>query len=291
MTKWKILFLFAILLFTASCNSGKGRKNLIIASKNFTENIVLGNIIAEWVSAKSDIEVELKPNMGSTFVVWQALKSGDIDLYPDYTGTIYQATLKKEKKASADESLRIVQQELKDQYKMKVFNPFGLNNTYALAMLRSRAEELGISKISDLRNHLDLIAGFDSEFMSRSNDGSEPMFAAYGFQPAQPIIQLEIGLRYKAVTEGQADYTDAYSTDAKLKRFDMKVLEDDLSFFPPYYAVIVANQDALQRFPELEGLLAELEGNIDDAEITAMNYKVEEDKIDPEEVALNFLKS
>ncbi|WGK69894.1 glycine betaine ABC transporter substrate-binding protein [Candidatus Haliotispira prima] len=289
--KWKILSLFSMILLFSSCGGQKGSKTLTIASKNFTENIVLAHIVSELVSGNSDIEVITKPNLGATFLVWEAMQNGDIDIYPDYTGTIYQAHLKKTEKVSAEESLRIAQQEMNDKYQMKVFDPFGLNNTYAIGMLRTRAEELGISKISDLRNHLDLVAGFDSEFISRDTDGSGPMFAAYGFEPEQPIVQLEIGLRYKAIIENQADYTDAFSTDAKLKRFDMVLLEDDLSFFPPYYAVTVARQDALERFPELPGILAKLVGTIDDETMTAMNYDVEEKKIKPKEVAIKFLKS
>ncbi len=297
-TKFCSFILAVVLLITsvsslfAIGNSGQKGRTLTIATKNFTENIVLGHVIAELISAKSDnINVQLKDNLGSTFVVWKALQSGDIDIYPDYTGTIYQAHLKKEKKVSADESLRIVQAEMADKYSMKVFEPFGLNNTYAMAMLRNRAEKLGIGKVSDLAKHPDLIAGFDSEFASRTADGAEPMFEAYGFRPNKPIVQLEIGLRYKAVTEGQADYTDAYTTDAKLKRFDMVILEDDKQFFPPYYAVTVARQDALARFPELEGILSALNGTIADAEITDMNYDVEENRTNPKDVAIKFLKS
>ena len=291
MKKWKILCILAIVLSIISCSSGKGDKKLIVASKNFTENIILSHIIGELVVANSDIEVEMKDNLGSSFVVWQAMRSGDIDIYPDYTGTVYQAYLKREGKASADESLRIVQQEMNDQYQIKVFEPFGFNNTYAIGMLRTLAEELGITKISDLRDHRDLVAGFDGEFISREVDGAAPMFATYGFEPAKPVVQLEVGLRYQAIIEGQANYTDAFSTDAKLKRFDLAILEDDLSFFPPYYGIALLRQDVLERFPELESLLTQLEGRIDDEKMIGMNYDVEENKLKPADVAIKFLKS
>ena len=165
MKKLKVSCFLAMVLIFASCHKD-GRK-LTIASKNFTESIILSYIIAEMVEGNSDIEVDLKLNMISTFVVWQALKSGDIDLYPEYTGTIYQAHLQNTGKLSADETLRVVRQQIKDEYNMKVFDPLGLNNTFAIGMLRSRAEELGIDRISDLRQHLDLIAGFDNEYISR----------------------------------------------------------------------------------------------------------------------------
>ncbi len=291
MIQWKILVLFTAILSIASCNSNQNSRTVTIASKNYTENIILSHILAELVQAKSDIEVDLKPNMGTTSIVWQAFQSGNVDIYPDYTGTIYQAILKKQDKAGQDETLRIVQEAISNEYQGKVFEPFGFNNTYAIAMLRTRAEQLSITKISDLKNHLDLIAGFDSEFIARDSDGAEPMFAAYGFKPEQPMIQLEIGLRYQAIIEEQADYTDAYSTDAKLKRFDMKILEDDLNFFPPYYAVPVVHQKTLERLPELEEIISQLSGRINDSEMTAMNYDVEENRLEPKEVAFKFLKA
>ena len=293
--KAKILFFMALAVFGASAlfaagNSGK-KKTLVVATKNHTESIVLGHIIAEMVRGNSDIEVQLKENMGGTFVVFQAMESGDIDIYPDYTGTIYAANLKKTEKVSAEESLAIVQREMSEKYQMKAFGPYGLNNTYAIGMLRSRAEELGIEKISDLAQHPDLIAGFDSEFMAREVDGAVPMLAAYGFEPANPIVQLEIGLRYAAIVEGEADYTDAYSTDAKLKRFDIKILEDDKAFFPPYYALTVAREDTLQRLPELDGILRRLEGALSDEEALQLNFEYEENKRKPQDVALEFLQS
>ncbi len=289
MERWKALFLLTIVFILASC--GKDSRKLTIASKNFTEGIILSYIIAEMVKGNSDIEVDLKPCMSSSFVVWQALKSGDIDLCPEYTGTIYQAYLKNTGKLSADETLRVVRQQIKDKYNMEVFAPLGLNNTYALCMLRNRAEELEINKISDLREHLDLVAGFDNEFVGRPGDGAEPLFAAYGFRPQQPVLQLDAGLKYKAIMAGHADYTDAYSTDAKIQHFDLRLLEDDGDFFPPYYAVPLAQGDILERFPELDGLLAQLTNIISNEEMIAMNYDVEENKLKPQEVAINFLKS
>ncbi len=289
MKKLKVSCFLAMVLIFASC--GKGGRKLTIASKNFTESIVLSYLIAEMVKGNSDIEVDLKLNMISTFVVWQALKSGDIDLYPEYTGTIYQAHLQNTGKLSADETLRVVRQQIKDKYNMKVFDPLGLNNTFAIGMLRSRAEELGIDNISDLRQHLDLIAGFDNEYISRPGDGAEPLFEAYGFRPRQPLIQLDVGLKYEAIMEGQVDYTDVYATDAKIKRFDMKLLEDDRDFFPPYYAVPLARGDILERFPELDSLLARLANAIGNEEMVAMNYDVEENQVEARTVALNFLKA
>ena len=294
--KAKILFFMALAVFGASVlfaagNSAKKSRTLVVGSLNFTESILWGHMIAEMVRANSDIEVKLKENMGSTFVLFRAMESGAIDVYPDYTGAIYAAHLKKTKKVSAEESLAIVQREMSEKYQMKAFGPYGFNNTYAMGMLRSRAEELGIEKISDLAQYPDLIAGFDSEFVAREVDGAVPMFAAYGFEPANSIVQLEIGLRYTALVEGKVDYTDAYTTDAKLKRFDIKILEDDRAFFPHYYQLTVAREDTLQRLPELDGILRRLEGTANDEESLRLNFEVEENKRKPKDVALEFLQS
>ena len=278
-------------VLVAAGNSGKKSKKLVVATKNHTENILWGHIIAEMIRGNSDIEVELKENMGGTFVVFQAMENGDIEVYPDYTGTIYAANLKKTEKVGAEESLRIVQREMSEKYQMKAFGPYGFNNTYVMGMLRPRAEELGIEKVSDLAKYPDLIAGFDSEFMGREVDGAKPMFAAYGFEPANPVIQLEVGLRYAALVEGKVDYTDAYGTDAKLKRFDIKLLKDDKEFFPPYYQLTVVREDTLERLPELGPILRRLEGSANDEEAQQLNFEYEENKRKAKDVAIEFLKS
>ena len=293
--KAKMLFFIALAIFGASAlaaagNAGK-KKTLVVATKNHTENILWGHVIAEMIRGNSDIEVKMKENMGSTFVVYQAVESGDVEVFPDYTGTIYAAKLKKTEKVSAEELLRIVQREMSEKYQLKAFGAYGFNNTYAMAMLRPRAEELGIETISDLAKHPDLIAGFDSEFMAREIDGAVPMLAAYGFEPANPIVQLEVGLRYAAVIEGEADYTDAYTTDAKLLRFDMKLLEDDREFFPSYYQLTVVREDTLKRLPELEPIFRRLEGIANEEEAMQLNFEYEENQRRPQDVAIEFLKS
>ena len=295
--KTKTLFFIALATFMVNSalvavgNSGKKGKKLVVASKNHTESIVWAHVITEMIRGNSDIEVDLKENMGGTFVVFEAMKSGDIDMYPDYTGTLYSANLKKTERVSEEESLRIIKEEIRDKYQMKVYDPFGYNNEYVIAMLRPRAEELGIEKIADLANHLDLIAGFNSEFLAREVDGPKPMFATYGFKPNKPLVQLEIGLRYAAVLEGKVDYFEAFSTDAKLKRFDLKLLEDNLAFFPAYYGLTVAREDTLERFPELDGILKRLEWVTTDGGALDLNFEVEENKRRPQDVAIEFLKS
>ncbi len=264
------------------------KSDIVIASKNFTENIILADIMAALIRAKTDLTVEVKNNLGSTFVVHQALESGDIDIYPDYTGTLYQAKLKHTERVSAEESFHIVKKELYDEFGWVVFETFGFNNTYAIGMLKERADELGLQKISDLQRYPELIPGFDSEFMARA-DGGIAMFDYYGISHSD-IVSLEIGLRYQAIIEKKADYTDVFSTDSKLKRFNMTLLEDDRNFFSQYYAIPVARKEIIEQYPELISVLSLLAESIDEQTMIDLNYQAEEDKIETEKIALDFLQ-
>ena len=241
------------------------------------------------IRAQSDIEVELKANLGITPVLIAAMRGGHVHVYPEYLGTIYSMKLKKTERVGAEQMLRIVQREMSNNYQMKVFKPYGFNNTYVMGMLRTRAEELGIEKISDLAKHPDLIAGFDIEFIERKGDGMKDMFAFYGFEPTNPIVHLEFDEKYPALAEGKVGYTDPFSTDAKLKYFDIKFLEDDKEFFPPYHCLTVVREDSLEQFPELGPILSGLENIVNDEEAMQLNFEVEENNREPKEVAIEFL--
>ena len=281
----KVFMIVLSMILLSSCIK---KKDIVIASKNYTENIILAELMATLIQETTDITVKVKDNLGSTFVVLQALESGDIDLYPGYTGTLYQAKLKQTRKLSAEESFNFVKRELYNQYNWVVFDAFGFNNTYAIGLLKERADELGLKTISDLQKYPDLVPGFDNEFIARA-DGGIAMLEYYGIDSSN-IFSLEIGLRYKAIQEKKADYTDVYSTDSKLKRFEMIILEDDKNFFPAYYAIPVARKEIVEKYPEIISVLALLANSIDEKSMIDLNYQVEENKIDPKEAALQFLQ-
>lgn len=207
-----------------------------IGSKVFTESYVLGEIAEQLLEPLVD-RAEHRQGMGGTIILWQALKGGSIDIYPEYTGTILEAILGDEERLiAAEEELSLDQmRRLLAPYGVGISDPLGFNNTYAVAMTEARASELGIVTISDLRDHPELIAGMSPEFLGRQ-DGWEPLVARYRL-PQQNVRAIEHSLGYRALETGQIDLIDVYSTDAKIAELGLRVLEDDLQFFPLYEAV------------------------------------------------------
>ncbi|HEV7574802.1 MAG TPA: glycine betaine ABC transporter substrate-binding protein [Caldimonas sp.] len=250
---------------------------LVVGSKRFTESYVLGEILAQSLAAAGRPALH-KPGLGNTGILEQALASGAVDLYPEYTGTIVRELLKREGNPSLDELNRWLAPR-----GLKAAVPFGFNNTYALAMTAAKAKSLGISRISDLFKPAGagLVLGLSHEFLERG-DGWPALSKAYGGRAAAPI-GLDHGLAYDAVAAGRVDVIDVYSTDAKLGRLGLTVLDDDLGFFPKYDAVVLmrAGVDAAP--------LARLAGSIDAATMIAMNGEVEIDGRSFAETAKKFL--
>ncbi|MEO5844054.1 MAG: glycine betaine ABC transporter substrate-binding protein [Caldimonas sp.] len=238
---------------------------LVVGSKRFTESYVLGEILAQTLAAAGKPALH-KPGLGNTGILEQALASGAVDLYPEYTGTIVRELLKRDGNPSLDELNRWLAPR-----QLKAVVPLGFNNTYALAMTAEKARSLGIRRISDLFTPAGagLSLGLSHEFLQRG-DGWPALRKAYGERAAAPI-GLDHGLAYDAVAAGRVDVIDVYSTDAKLGRLGLTVLVDDLGFFPKYDAVVLmrAGVDAAP--------LAALAGAIDAATMIAMNGEVEVD--------------
>lgn len=247
---------------------------VVIGAKNFTESVVLAELMAQMLEAHTDLTVERRINLGGTMICWGALRAGEIDIYADYTGTGWAIVLKEPGKIT--DPLRAffhVRQRYLEEYKIHWLEPFGLNNTYALAMAESKAAELGIERISDLVPHQKKIrAGFSIEFGNRE-DGYPGLSEAYGLE-LHPAT-LEHGLAYQAIQSGSIDLMDAYSTDGKLLRYRLRVLEDDRRFFPPYNAAPLVRDETLRAHPEIERVLARLAFRLPDHKAQALNYVVE----------------
>ena len=240
---------------------------VVIGSKKFTESYVLGEI-AKRSLIDAGISVEHRQGMGGTIILWEALRSGQIDVYPEYTGTITQEILKRTDQLSFEQ----IASEL-GKVGIGVTEPLGFNNTYALVMSRSRAEKLGLRTVSDLRNHPELKFGLTHEFLDRQ-DGWRPLAQDYQLNP-RSVIGIDHALGYAALANGSIDVKDAYSTDAKISENDLVVLEDDHHFFPPYKAVF------LFRFALAEpaiSALRKLEGTIDEPKMTRLNAEAERTK-------------
>jgi osmoprotectant transport system permease protein len=257
------------------------QQTLVIGSKRFTESYILGEIVTQ-TARSAGAQVEHKQGMGNTGILFSALKSGSIDLYPDYTGTVARELLKSE--ASDLESLNRGLQPLG----LGVAVPLGFEDTYALAMLDAEAQRLGVSSIGDLAAHRELRFGLSHEFLNR-NDGWPGLAKTYGL-PQSPS-GLDHGLAYEALAARQIDVMDIYSTDAKIAKYKLRVLRDDRHFFPEYAGVLVYRLDVPQRFPQAWAALQKQQGRISAAQMVAMNAEAELNGKPFNEIAATFLAS
>lgn len=264
---------------------------LTIGSKNFTENRLLAEIMAQHLEATTDLQVVRKPNLGGTKVAFDAVRTGAIDIYPEYTGTGWVVLLdRKDPVASPLRAFVGVQRGFRDAFDLEWTEPFGFSNSYALAMAQTRAEDLGIESISDLVTHqASLNAGVSHEFLNRS-DGFPGLADQYGLQLGD-VRGMEHGLAYQALLAGRVDVVDTWTTDAKLQKYPVRLLEDDGHFFPPYDAAPVVNGETLRRHPEVGKALAELAFQIDNGRMQALNAAIEVDGRSFESVAQEFLQT
>jgi osmoprotectant transport system permease protein len=263
----------------SACSSGLAQQTLVIGSKRFTESYVLGEIAVQTARA-AGAQAEHRQGLGNTGILFAALKGGSIDLYPDYTGTVARELLKSE--ASDLESLNRGLSPLG----LGVAVPLGFEDTYALAMLDSEAQRLGVKTISDLVSQPQLRFGLSHEFLNR-NDGWPGVVRAYGL-PQAPR-GLDHGLAYEALAGGQIDVMDIYSTDAKIAKYKLRVLKDDRHFFPDYGAVLVYRLDVPQRFPGAWAALQKLQGGINAEAMVAMNAQAELEGQGFGDIAAGFL--
>ena len=257
-------FLPAFLIFTSSSLSAEP---VVIGSKKFTESYVLGEIAKRTLS-DAGIATEHRQGMGGTIILWQALRGGQVDAYPEYTGTIAQEILKTERQLSLQEFESAL-----EKLGIGMTKPLGFNNTYALVMGRNEAERLGVHTISDLQKQPELKFGLTHEFLDR-HDGWRPLASRYQLNP-QSVVGIDHALGYAALKNGSFDVKDAYSTDAKIAEYDLVALEDDQQFFPRYQAVFLF-RFALPK-PAIAAL-RQLEGTIDEARMIKLNAEAERTK-------------
>ena len=255
---------------------------LNVGSKRFTESYILGEILKETAASAGEATATHKQGLGNTAIVLNALTTGSIDVYPEYTGTIAKEILKLDSVPSlAELNVKLAPMGL------AVAVPLGFNNTYALAMRGDDARSRKIARLSDLKAHPDLRFGLSQEFIGRA-DGWPGLKRAYDL-PFDTPRGLDHGLAYEAIAGGQVDVVDIYSTDAKLDKYGLTVLEDDRKYFPRYDAVLLYRSDLPQRLPKTWAALAKLEGTIDDAAMRRMNAAAELEGKDFAAVAANFL--
>lgn len=263
--------LIAIMLAVLVPFGAHGQEQFVVGSKLFTESVILGEVIAG-AASRAGAEVEHRDELGGSQILFRAMLAGEIDAYPEYTGTIRLELLQElglESDADAASALA--------DLGVRMSWPIGFNNTYALGMRTDRAEELGVRTTSDLLEHPGLRLGFSNEFLDRG-DGWPALREAYGM-PHADVRGLDHALAYRGVVSGDLDVIDLYSTDAEIAYYGLTALEDDLGFFPRYDAVVLYRADVAVRMPAVASALDALAGSIDEGAMVRLNERV---KIDGE---------
>lgn len=261
---------------------------IVVGSKNFTEQFILGEIIAQALESSTDLKVERKFNLAGTAVCQQALVTGDIDLYPEYTGTALVSVLRIPAPTESERAWKAAKDGYARQFHLTWLEPLGFANTYALAVRKSDAKKHGWLRLSDLKGAANRMrAGFTSEFLERS-DGYPGLAKRYGFKFGT-ALDMDPGLMYQAVRDRKVDVISAFSTDGRIAAYDLQLLEDDRHFFPPYDAAIVVREQSLAKYPEAEEVLSRLSGMISEETMQQLNLAVDRDGKLPKEVAHEFL--
>ena len=255
-----------------------------VGSKSFTESVILGEIVAR-LAQDTGAQSEHQREFGGTRVLWNALLRGDLDIYPEYTGTIAQEILAGKDVAAGEDGLRAgVEAE-----GLRMGRPLGFNNTYAIGMREEIADSLGIRTISDLKAHADLVFGFSNEFMDRG-DGWPSLRDAYHL-PHTDVRGLQHDLAYRALESNDIHAMDLYSTDAEIEYYGLRVLVDDPEHFPTYHAVLVYRPDLETRAPHVVAAFSRLQGAIDGGTMSGMNKRAKIDRVSESRIAADFLDS
>jgi glycine betaine/choline ABC-type transport system substrate-binding protein len=280
MPRWVLV----LALVVGGCRSGD---RIVVGSKNFGEQVLLGEILAQTIERETRLPVERRLNLGGTFVCDRALRAGEIDVYVEYTGTAYTAISKQPPISDRGRVLAEVRQRYREAG-LEWLDPLGFENTFAMVVRGDDAERLGIRKISDLAAHPEFRAAFGYEFMERA-DGFAGLARAYQIHFREPPRVMELGLLYRALVDRQADIVAGNSTDGLIASLKLRVLDDDRAYFPPYDAVPVARDEILERHPEVRAAIGRLGGRITADEMRRLNYRVDGERVAAEQVAADFL--
>lgn len=266
------------------------RPDIRIGSKDATESVIIGNMLADLIEAKTDIKVERRLALGGTMIAFEALRSGEIDLYPEYTGTGYSTILKNKLRPgfTPEEMYNMVEKQMRRDHNIELLGSLGFNNTYVLAVTKETAEKYHLKTVTDLtRVSHNLRFGCSPEFAARE-DGLPGIEKTYGIK-FKSVNNFSGTLMYTAITSNNVDVITAFSTDGLLQKYDLVLLEDDKNFFPPYYMCPFINGETAEEYPEIIEALKVLDNAIDDSTMQSLNYEVVEKGRDRAEVARSFL--
>jgi len=280
--------LFVLALLLGGCQ-GSSTAHLVVGSKNFTEQTILAEVLAQYLESNLGVEVERRANLGGTLICHEAVRTGQIDVYVEYTGTALTAVLNGKASTDPIEVRELVRAEYAKRFALDVTEPLGFDNSFAIAMRGEDARRLKLRTLSDMTSAApSLRAGFGYEFVDRP-DGYAGLKRVYGLKFAGEPRLMDLGLLYRALEEKQVDVVAGSATDGILSAKDFVVLEDDMHYFPPYEAVPVVNRGAFDRHPRLKEALRSLGGRIGAEQMRRMNYAVDGDHRDPKEVVRDFL--
>jgi glycine betaine/choline ABC-type transport system substrate-binding protein len=277
-----------IALLLASCRSQPAA--LVVGSKNFTESALLGELIAQHIERRLGLKVERKLNLGGTLLAHQALTSGAIDLYPEYTGTALTAVLKRPPEKDPGAVIRVVREAYRSQWRLDWLRPLGFNNTFAMIVRGETARRSGLATLSEAARTQAWKLGVGYEFVQRP-DGLQGLLQTYNLRTAGDPISMDLGLLYAALKTKRVDLIAASSTDGLISVLDVKVLADDRHYFPPYECAVIVREDSLSKYPRLREVLEELSGALPDPVMRKLNFGVDGEHRPPAQVASRFLDS
>jgi len=273
------------------CSCGPSRENrIVVGSKNFTEQLILGEIIAQQIETQTHLAVERRFYLAGSYICHQAILGGRIDIYPEYTGTALTAILKQKPEGNQEAVYQRVKSEYAQRFNLSVGEPFGFNDTFAIEIRGEDARRLGLKTISQAAAYApQWHAGFGYEFMERP-DGYKGLAATYNLHFADEPRIMDMGLLARSLKDKQVDLTAGNSTDGLIWALDFFVLDDDRHYFPPYEAVPVIREEILSKHPEVKIALDELSGKITDEDMRQLNYAIDGQHREAKEVVQEFLR-
>lgn len=281
-----IVILITISLLTF--NYWRISPTIIIGSKNFTEQVILGEILAQHIESQTNLKVDRRFNLGGTFICHEAVKAGEIGGYVEYTGTAFTAVLRENPITNPEVVYQQVKQKYGDNFQLEVMPPLGFQNNYALIIRAEDAKKLQVKTLSEVAKYTpQWNAGFGYEFIERE-DGYPGLSATYGLE-FNSIQQMELGLMYQALTEKKVDLIATNSTDGLIPVLNLVILADDKQYFPPYEAVPIFNREIMRKYPELGAAVNQLAGKISTEEIQRMNYQVDNQSQPVQKVVRSWL--
>src|SRR6266480_7291123 len=282
------LSILALALTLAACAPRENR--IVVGSKNFTEQLILGEIIAQQIETQTHLAAERRFYLAGSYICHQAILGGRIDIYPEYTGTALTAILKQNPEGNREQVFNRVKNEYAHRFDLAVGAPLGFNDTFAIEIRGEEARRLGLKTISQVAGYTpQWRAGFGYEFMERP-DGYQGLVATYGLHFAAPPRIMDLGLLTRALKDKQVDMIAGNATDGLIPALDLFVLEDDRHYFPPYEAVSILRNELVTKHPEVKQALDDLAGKISDDDMRQLNYAVDGQHRDVKEVVQEFLK-